>query len=91
VFLLVRGRGLPRLLLPGFSDIRGYKAMYRDFLRSIRTGAPPEMSLERAMDDQRVMDQIYARDSMRTPDPESGILLDSARARPDRGRRLPIQ
>jgi predicted dehydrogenase len=46
--------------LPGFSDIRGYRAMYRDFARSIRDGHQPEMSLERAMDDQRVMDQIYA-------------------------------
>jgi predicted dehydrogenase len=60
VFMLVRGNGLPRLLFPGFSDIRGYKAMYRDFLRSIRSGAPPEMSLERAIEDQRLMDGIYA-------------------------------
>jgi predicted dehydrogenase len=90
-FILVRGNGLPRLVLPGVRDIRGYQAMYRDFARAIREARQPEMSLERAMDDQRVMDQIYARDSMRTPDPESGILLDSARARPDRGRRLPIQ
>ena len=60
VFVLVRGRGLPRLILPGFRDIRGYKAMYRDFAGAIRAGRQPEMSLERAMDDQRVMDQIYA-------------------------------
>lgn len=59
LFVLVRGRGLPRLLLPGFRDIRGYRAMYRDFLRAIREGRPPEMSLERAMDDHRLMDQIY--------------------------------
>ena len=31
VFVLVRGRGLPRLILPGFRDIRGYRAMYRGF------------------------------------------------------------
>src|SRR5919106_4155311 len=60
LFVLVRGTGLPRLLLPGFSDIRGYRGMYRDFLNAIRTGQPPEMSLERAMDDQRLMEQIYA-------------------------------
>ena len=58
--MLVRGRSLPRLLLPGVRDIRGYQAMYRDFVRAIRDGAQPEMSLERAMDDQRLMDQIYA-------------------------------
>jgi predicted dehydrogenase len=60
VFVLARGRGLPRLILPGFADIRGYKAMYRDFRRAIAGGGPPEMSLERAMDDQRLMDQVYA-------------------------------
>jgi predicted dehydrogenase len=59
-FVLVRGRGGPRLLFPGFRDIRGYQAMYRDFVRAIRTGAPPEMSLERAIEDQRLMDQVYA-------------------------------
>jgi predicted dehydrogenase len=34
--------------------------MYRDFLRAIREGGSPEMSLERAIEDQRLMDQIYA-------------------------------
>jgi predicted dehydrogenase len=58
--IFVRGRGLPRFILPGFRDIRGYQAMYRDFARAIRTGSPPEMSLERAMADQRLMDCIYA-------------------------------
>jgi predicted dehydrogenase len=58
--VIARGRGLPRLILPGLTDIRGYKAMYRDFRRAITTGAAPEMSLERAMDDQRLMDQVYA-------------------------------
>jgi predicted dehydrogenase len=58
--VLARGRGLPRLIVPGLTDIRGYKAMYRDFRRAINTGTAPEMSLERAMDDQRLMDQVYA-------------------------------
>lgn len=57
--LLVRGRRGTRLLFPGFRDIRGYRAMYADFVRAIRTGAAPEMSLERAMDDQRLMQQVY--------------------------------
>jgi predicted dehydrogenase len=60
LFVFARGRGAPRLLLPGFRDIRGYQAMYRDFVRTIRTGQPPEMSVERAMDDQRLMEQIYS-------------------------------
>jgi predicted dehydrogenase len=58
--VLVRGEGLPRVLFPGFRDIRGYQAMYRDFHRAIRTGRSPEMSLERAMEDQGLMDRIYA-------------------------------
>jgi predicted dehydrogenase len=59
-FVLVRGRRGPRLYFPGFRDMRGYQAMYRDFVRAVHTGAAPEMSLERAIDDQRVMDQVYA-------------------------------
>ncbi len=58
LFVLARGNGF-RLLFPGYRDIRGYKAMYRDFIRAIREGTAPEMSLERAMDDQRLMDRIY--------------------------------
>jgi predicted dehydrogenase len=60
LLVLVRGNGIPRLVFPGFYDFRGYRAMYRDFLRAVRTGGQPEMSLERALEDQRVMDQIYA-------------------------------
>jgi len=61
-FVLVRGRraAWPEVLFPGFRDIRGYQAMYRDFARSIRTGSPPEMSLEAAMADQHLMERIYA-------------------------------
>jgi predicted dehydrogenase len=57
--VLARGAGLPRLIFPGFRDIRGYQAMYRDFAASIRTGAAPQMNLERAIEDQQLMDQIY--------------------------------
>jgi predicted dehydrogenase len=59
LFVLARGNGF-RFLLPGFRDIRGYKAMYTDFVGAIRHGRPPEMSLERAMDDQQLMDRIYS-------------------------------
>ena len=60
LFILARGRHGMRLVLPGYRDIRGYKAMYRDFRRSIEGGGTPQMSLERAMADQRLMDQVYA-------------------------------
>ena len=66
-FVLVRSRGMPRLLFPGVRDIRGYQAMYRDFVGAIRSGRTPEMSLEAAMDDQRVMDQIYAANAAAAP------------------------
>ena len=59
LFVLARGNGVPRLVFPGFRDIRGYQAMYRDFHTAITSGRTPEMSLERAMDDQRLMDRIY--------------------------------
>jgi predicted dehydrogenase len=59
VVMLVRGEGFPRVIFPGFVDIRGYQAMYRDFRESIQHGRQPQMSLERAMIDQRLMDQIY--------------------------------
>jgi len=59
-FILTRGRTGTRLIFPGFRDIRGYQAMYRDFAGAIRNGHAPEMSLERAMDDQRLMNRIYA-------------------------------
>jgi predicted dehydrogenase len=48
------------MIVPGFSDVRGYRAMYLDFARAIRQGGVPEMSLERALEDQRLMDQVYA-------------------------------
>jgi len=60
LFILARGGFFPRFVWPGISDFRGYRAMYRDFLRAVRTGAAPEMSLERAMEDQRLMDEAYA-------------------------------
>jgi UDP-N-acetylglucosamine 3-dehydrogenase len=60
LFVLARGGGIPRLVFPGFSDIRGYQAMYRDFHGAITHGRAPEMSLERALDDQRLMEGVYS-------------------------------
>jgi predicted dehydrogenase len=59
-FVIVRGSGIPKLIVPGIRDIRGYQAMYRDFVRAIGEGRAPEMTLERAIADQRLMDQVYA-------------------------------
>jgi len=60
LFVLARGSGVPRLVFPGFRDIRGYKAMYRDFHGAITRGRAPEMSLERAIEDQKLMDGVYS-------------------------------
>ncbi|HKE84323.1 MAG TPA: Gfo/Idh/MocA family oxidoreductase [Vicinamibacterales bacterium] len=60
ICIWARGRGVPRLVVPGVVDIRGYRAMYRDFLRAVRTGAAPEMSLERALEDHLLMERVYA-------------------------------
>jgi len=60
LFVLARGHGIPRLVFPGFRDIRGYRAMYRDFHTAITEGRAPAMSLERAIDDQRLMDSVYS-------------------------------
>jgi predicted dehydrogenase len=61
LLVVVRQHGrLPRLIVPGVRDIRGYQAMYRDFARAIRAGAAPEMSVERARADHVLMDQVYA-------------------------------
>jgi predicted dehydrogenase len=65
-FVLVRGRGMPRVIFPGFRDIRGYQAMYRDFFRAIRDRVQPEMSLERAAEDHALMERIYAHHAPRT-------------------------
>ena len=55
-------------LVPGFTDIRGYRAMYVDFVPAIRDRRAPEMSLERAIEDQRLMDQVYS--TLEAPRPE---------------------
>ena len=43
---------------PAYRDIRGYRAMYRDFVAAIRSGGQPEMSVERALEDHRLMEQV---------------------------------
>ena len=59
-FVAVRTGTVPKVILPGVADIRGYQAMYRDFARAIHEGRAPEMSLERAIEDQHLMDKVFA-------------------------------
>jgi predicted dehydrogenase len=70
--VLARGRGVPRLFVPGLRDIRGYRAMYRDLVGAVRERRAPQMSLERALEDQRLMEQVYetaGREGARTVRP----------------------
>ncbi len=57
--VVVRRAGrLPRVQRPQWRDIRGYQAMYLDFAASIDAGRQPSMSLERAREDQVLMEQV---------------------------------
>jgi UDP-N-acetylglucosamine 3-dehydrogenase len=58
LFVLVTG-GRPRLVFPGFRDISGYRAMFRDFFDALRTGSEPLMSLERAQRDSELIEAAY--------------------------------
>jgi predicted dehydrogenase len=69
LFVIARGGPVPRVLFPGFRDIRGYRAMFRDFQRAVRTDGTPAMSLERALDDQLLMDRVYASVERAGPPP----------------------
>jgi predicted dehydrogenase len=60
LFILARGDRGPRPIWPGVRDLRGYRAMYQDFAAAIREHRQPEMSLERAVDDHRLMEQVFA-------------------------------
>ena len=59
--VVARGRGRPRVHVPGRAelvDIRGYRAMYVDWVRAIREGGQPAMSLERAREDHVLMEMV---------------------------------
>ncbi len=56
IFLLVRGKGV-KLAFPGLRDLGGYRAMFGDFLRTIRGGGEPAMTLEMAERDVRLVEE----------------------------------
>jgi predicted dehydrogenase len=55
------GRRLPRVVAPGFADVRGYRAMYRDFAAAVREHRQPEMDLEMALADHLLMERLDER------------------------------
>jgi predicted dehydrogenase len=52
-------RSLPRFGSPGIRDLLGYRAMFADFFRSLRTGTPPLYTLNAAGRDLERMEKIY--------------------------------
>ena len=72
-----RPRASARLRLPGVPRHPRLPARCTAIsLASIRDGRAPEMSLERAMDDQRLMDQIYATlGTVRAVNPHYDIII----------------
>jgi UDP-N-acetylglucosamine 3-dehydrogenase len=48
-----------RVVFPGFRDLRGYRAMFRDFFRALRSGEPAVMTLERAQRDVELVEAAY--------------------------------
>lgn len=58
---VARGRRRGRVHVAGpaeLRDVRGYRAMYADWVRAIRTGGQPQMSLERAREDHVLMEMV---------------------------------
>lgn len=57
IFIFARGKK-KKLIFPGFSDIAGYKGMFRDFLNVLRTGEEPQFTLQLAKQDLKLIEEI---------------------------------
>lgn len=66
LFVLVWGRR-KRLIFPGVRDISGFRAMFDDFLRALRTGGEPDMTLARARRDVELVEAAYASAGIEPP------------------------
>jgi UDP-N-acetylglucosamine 3-dehydrogenase len=58
IFILVKGRR-KRFVFPGIKDISGYRGMFTDFLRALRSGSEPEYNLARARKDIKFIEAAY--------------------------------
>jgi len=58
IFILVKGRRR-RLIFPGIKDISGYRRMFIDFLRALRSGNEPEYNLDLARKDIKLIEVAY--------------------------------
>ena len=59
VFIFVRGKKW-KWIFPGFSDIAGYKGMFKDFFAALRKGVEPDFDLAKAKRDLVLIEQAYA-------------------------------
>jgi len=58
LFVLLNGTRR-RIMFPGFRDIKGYRAMFDDFLTALTTGRAPRMTLAMARRDLAVVEAAY--------------------------------
>ncbi|MGI9625363.1 MAG: Gfo/Idh/MocA family protein [Longimicrobiales bacterium] len=59
LFVLLQGKRT-RFYVPSLRDLAGYRAMFKDFLNAVRTGAPPGMTLDMAARDVDLVREIYS-------------------------------
>lgn len=71
LFLAAWGRGAT-LRVPGLRDIRGHRAMWRDFLAALREGRPPLYHAGRARRDLELVEEAYRGAGMAVPDVARG-------------------
>jgi predicted dehydrogenase len=58
LFVLLNGKRR-RILFPGFRDLKGFRAMFSDFLNALETGAAPRMTLRMARRDLALVETAY--------------------------------
>lgn len=58
LFIIVNGVR-QRVIIPKLTDVAGYKAMFRDFVRALRAGKEPQMNLDLAQKDLTLVETIY--------------------------------
>jgi predicted dehydrogenase len=63
----LNGRRRRRIFFPGLRDIRGFRAMFSDFLATLRTGREPVMSLARARGDLAIVEAAYRTAGLASP------------------------
>ncbi len=65
IFMVARGAGMvargskTRIIFPGVRDLSGYRAMWIDFVDALKTGREPDMTLELAERDVRLVRDVY--------------------------------